>query len=103
MGYNGTTLLESLSRNIPTIVFLDPLIFTLNNNAKIYFNEIHKHGILRDSPTDSANQLKIVWDDLEDWWHNKDLQYAVEYFCDYFANNKKENIYKIRYCILKKI
>lgn len=103
MGYNGTTLLESLSRNIPTIVFLDPLIFNLHDNAKIYFDEIYKHGILRNSPIDSANQLKIVWDDIEDWWCNKDLQYAVEYFCDYFANNKKENIYKIRDCILKKI
>jgi putative transferase (TIGR04331 family) len=103
MGYNGTTLLESLSRNIPTIVFLDPLIFTFHDKAKIYFDEMHKYGILSKNPIDAANQLKIVWDNLEDWWSNKDLQYAVKNFCDNFINNKKENIYKIRDCILKQI
>jgi putative transferase (TIGR04331 family) len=101
MGYNGTPLLESLSRNIPTIIFLDPIIFTLHNSARIYFDEIYKHGILTNSPIDAANQLKTVWDHLEDWWCNKDLQYSVKYFCDYFANNKKENIFNIRDCILK--
>ena len=101
MNYNGSTLLESLSRNIPTIIFLNPLLFTLHGNAKIYFDEIFKYGILKNTPIDAANQLNTVWDYLEDWWCNKDLQYSVKYFCDYFANNKKENIFNIRDCISK--
>jgi putative transferase (TIGR04331 family) len=101
MNYDSTTLIESLSRNIPTIVFLDPLIFTLHDRARIYFDEIFKFGILKNTPIDAANQLNIVWNHLEDWWCNKDLQYSVKYFCDYFANNKKENIFNLRDCILK--
>ena len=78
--YNSTTFLETLSKNIPTIIFWDPKFWELRPEALADFNKLKKVGILHDSPISAADHLEQVWEKTELWWNSYDTQKVVKEF-----------------------
>lgn len=79
--YNATTFLETLTLNIPTIMFWNPFHWEIREDAVIYFEELRSVGIFHDTPEDAARQLSEVWHDVRGWWLSEKLQSARRMFC----------------------
>ena len=84
--YNGTTFLETFTRNIPTILFWDPKIFRLNSDAQSFFDVLHRASILHFTPEDCAEFINSIWDDVPKWWNSIQVKQAIEIFSKRFAH-----------------
>lgn len=91
--YNSTTFLESLAMNVPTIMFWNPNHWELRSNAVPYFEKLKKAGIFHESPESAACQMVKVWDDVDGWWNQTEVQEARLYFCDHFARMPNDPVH----------
>src|SRR3989338_2309075 len=83
--YNSTTFLETLGRNIPTIMFWNPKYSELRPNAQSYFDRLQQAGIFHDTPESAAAKVTEIWDDVPGWWQQKAVMEARQFFCNRFA------------------
>ncbi len=93
--YNATTFLESLNRNIPTIMFWNPKHWELRSSAEPYFEKLKKVGIFHDKPEDAAEKVSEIWCDVQKWWNNPEVQEAREIFCNRYAGTQESPIKKL--------
>jgi len=94
--YNATTFLESLSWNIPTIIFWKPEHWELNNDALEYFYLLEAVGIFHRTPESAARQLMQVWDNVEEWWEKEEVQKARQVFCNQYSFTSGESFEKLQ-------
>jgi putative transferase (TIGR04331 family) len=88
--YNASAYLESLSANIPTIIFWDNELWEVPMSAEGDFKSLESVGIFHRSPASAAKQLESVWNDVGVWWFSRELQRVREDFCRkyaFWANN----------------
>ena len=83
--YNATTYLESLSRNLPTIIFWNPKHWELQDTAIPYFEKLRSVGIFHDTPQSAAHQMAAVWNDVGSWWESAEVQSVRMDFCDRYS------------------
>ncbi|GJQ50994.1 MAG: hypothetical protein HKUEN01_33800 [Candidatus Kuenenia stuttgartiensis] len=88
--YNGTTYLQTLSANFPTILFWKPSHWELRETAKPYFNELHRVGILHDTPESAAAKVNEIYEYPIDWWQQSEVQRTRLEFCEMFARTSKK-------------
>lgn len=81
----STTFTEALSANKPTILFWDPTVNELRNEAKPSYEALRAVGILHHSPEDAVAAAKAIYEDIESWWTEPSRQAARKSFCDRFA------------------
>lgn len=90
--YNSTGFLETLGRNIPTIMFWNPKHWELRPSAQPYFDLLKEAGILHETPEAAAARAAEVWDDVAGWWNQPEVQDARRCFCDRFARTPEDLI-----------
>jgi putative transferase (TIGR04331 family) len=83
--YNGTTYLESLGWNIPTIMFWNPAHWELRDDVIPYFDLLKKVGIFHETPESAARQMITVWDDVSSWWWSQAVQEVRGKFCERYS------------------
>ena len=83
--YNATTYLESMSLNIPTLIFWNPQLWELRDSAIPYFEKLKSVGIFHETPESAAQQMTSIWDDVSEWWQRSAVQSARLEFCDHYA------------------
>lgn len=83
--YDSTGMLETLSQNIPTLVFWQNDFDHLRDSAKPYYQLLVDAGIVHLSPESAAAKVNEVWDDVEGWWSQSAVQVARKQFCDRYA------------------
>jgi putative transferase (TIGR04331 family) len=88
--YNATTYLESLTWNIPTIMFWNSEHWELNEQAKPYFKLLEKEGIFHTTPQSAAKKMIEIWDDVDGWWHSSEIQKARKVFIGQYARLPEE-------------
>jgi len=88
--YNATTYLETLTWNIPTIMFWNPNHWEVNNQAKPYFDLLEKVGIFHTTPQSAARKMIEIWDDVDGWWHSEKIQNARKVFIKQYAHLPEE-------------
>lgn len=84
-----TTLLEALAMNAPTILYWDPKYFVISPEADVHYDRLRKASILFDSPQAAADKVNNVWDNVEIWWKQRDVQEARAGFCNHYASTAK--------------
>lgn len=87
--YNGTTILETLSANFPTVLFWNPNYWELRPSAQPYFDKLRQVGILHDSPESAAAKVNEIYKDVDTWWRQPEIQKAKDEFCKQFAFTSK--------------
>ena len=95
--YNGTVFLETISKNIPTVIFWEPCFWELRESAKIFIEELEKVGVFHKTPVSAARHIENIWDDVEGWWLSNSVRDAVDSFRNNYASSPKnylEIIYK---------
>lgn len=83
--HSGTSFLEALVCNIPSILFWDPRWSEVRDEAKPYFEDLRRVGILWDSPEDAAKKVEAVYEDPWTWWNEKAVQEVRRRFVDRYA------------------
>ncbi|MDG6249886.1 LIC12162 family protein, partial [Methanocalculus sp.] len=83
--YNATTFLETLAKNIPTIIFWNTEHWELRSSALPYFKQLEKVGIFHQNPYLAAVKVSEIWDDVTSWWYNAEVQEARKVFCNQYA------------------
>ena len=94
--YNATTYLESLSWNVPTIIFWNIEHWELNKQTHPYFELLKKVGIFHETAQSAAHQMIKVWDDVDSWWNSEEVQNARIKFCEEYAYISKKPIDKLQ-------
>ncbi len=85
----STSYLEALCMNVPTVLFWDPKIFVVHEEAQLYFDELRKVEILHDNALEAAQHVNRIWDDVDDWWMRDDVQKARANFCNNYARTSE--------------
>ena len=83
--YNSTGFLETLTRDIPTLIFWNPWYFELRPSAQPYFDRLAKVGIFHETPESAARHVATIWDDVAGWWNQPSVQEARRVFCQQYA------------------
>ena len=83
--YNSTGFLETLARNIPTVMFWNPRYFELRNSAQPYFELLAQVRIYHETPESAAQHVTHIWDDVAEWWNQPAVQHARRTFCEEYA------------------
>lgn len=84
--YNATTYLESISLNIPTIIFWNELHWEIRESVKEHFSKLKAVGIFHETPESAALHLTTVWENISLWWDSPTLQSVRNEFCKEFAH-----------------
>lgn len=89
--YNGTSLLETLYSNIPTIVVWNPQFFRIREDAQHLLDQLSSAGVFYTDYNSARLHLESVYDSPEKWWDSNAVQKARQCFCNYFANDSRYN------------
>jgi len=84
--YLGTTWLETLAMDIPTVCFFDPSVFRPRESARPYFELLSRAGVLHHSGADAARFVNDLKGDPSSWWSKPEVQDAREKFVTRYAN-----------------
>lgn len=83
--YNSTTFLETLSQNIPTIIFWDPKYWELRDEAVFHFERLKEIGVFHENEHSAALHINKVWNDVDGWWFSSKTQKFVNEFVNTYA------------------
>ena len=81
----GTTLHVALAANIPTVCYWDNDYPPMTEIARPYFDRLKEAKILFDNHRDAASHINDIWDDIDSWWQNPELQAIRQNWCKIYA------------------
>jgi putative transferase (TIGR04331 family) len=84
--YLGTSYLETLALDLPTICFFDPKAYRFRSNVLHHVEKMEQVGILHRSAASAVSFTRKVWRDPDGWWQTKDLQDVRRAFVGSYAN-----------------
>jgi putative transferase (TIGR04331 family) len=88
----GTTYIETIHRNIPTVLFLDPQCSPLKTEHSAIFDQLERAGVLHYSPHSAAAHINDVWGKVDEWWESKSVRDAIAAFANTFSRTEKDPI-----------
>ena len=84
--YLGTSWLETLGKNIPTICFYDVDAYRFRSDAMALLEDLVKVGVLHLLGSSAAEKANAVGADVDGWWLSEEVQTARRNFVSRFAN-----------------
>ena len=83
--YNATTYLESLTMDIPTVIFWNEQHWELRDSALEFFEDLRHIGIFHATPESAARHIAQVWDDVDAWWSSPKVREVLARFKDRYC------------------
>ena len=88
--YDSTGMLETLSSNIPTILFWQNGLDHLRESVKPFYLLLIDAGILYLTPEAAAHKVNEVWEDVDIWWFSDLVQNARKLFCEKYSKQSAD-------------
>ena len=88
----GTTYIETIHRNIPTVMFLDPAISPLKAEHAQIFESMKHSGVLHFSAESAAEHINSVWDKVDEWWQSEPVRDSITQFSNLFNQTVNDPI-----------
>ena len=86
----GTTYIQTMVYNKPTILLLSKDLWNINKNVKNFY-EVLKENKLIFTDFEQANyHLSSIWDNPLDWWESKEINKIKKDFNKHFANQNND-------------
>ena len=85
----GTSFLESMQSNTPTICFLNKTSYLFREAFMPYLKELESMKIVFYDGKSAAKHVNAVYDKLNDWWFSDGVQRARARFVDKYASTSK--------------
>ena len=83
--YPGTSFLESLAANVPTIAYWNPDDWPMSRQAAPYVDALADCGLLHRNASSAAAKVNEIWADVEGWWRGEAVQSARRVWCRQYA------------------
>ena len=83
--YPGTSMLQSLYKNLPTIISFPTNLFKLKNNVKKNFNKLKQNNIFFEDTSKLADFLNNSELNPNKWWYSKKIQSEIKNLLNYFV------------------
>lgn len=83
---NSTTVLEALSMNFPTVLIFTGAEALFREESKPYFKLLHEARILHFSYSSAVEHIDLIWNDVDNWWNEINLQDSRKKFCSNYSN-----------------
>ena len=83
--YDSTGILETLSANIPTLAFWQNGLDHLRDDALPFYQLLVDAGIVHLSPATIADKINRVWENVDSWWQQEEVQQARVVFSEQYA------------------
>ena len=96
VAHNSTTLPETFSMNIPTLVSWKPEWVEIRDSAKPIFNKLEEVGIFHSDSDGLARHITEIWDDVDTWWQSSQVCDARKLFCDSYARSMSQPLKFLR-------
>jgi len=84
-----TTLSVALAANVPMVGFWDNKAWVMCRQAILYFEALQKAGVFFETGKAAAEQVNKVWDDVQGWWMQSEIQEARNAWCYQYARTSK--------------
>jgi putative transferase (TIGR04331 family) len=84
--YLGTSWLETLAMNVPTVCFIPPDIHRFRPAAQPFADAFMRVGILHYSGVQAARFVNSLKGDPSAWWNSSEVQEARQAFVARYAN-----------------
>ncbi len=98
--YDSTGLLETLSKNIPTLAFWRDGLDHLRVSAEPFYQLLVNAGIIHFTAESVAYKVNEIWDNVDEWWQQSKVQDARERFCDRYAKISQTPISELKNILL---
>jgi putative transferase (TIGR04331 family) len=94
--FNSTTLLETISSDIPTIFFWNPSLHELSNFSEAHYEILFQVKVFHKNPISAANHIRNIWKDVDLWWCSNEVRNAILEFSTIYCSPStfKKNIFK---------
>ena len=89
LDHPGLIFLAGMTANISTIGFWNTESWVFSMHARSNFDRFRSLGIILDSGEAAASKVNTVWDHIEDWWCDPDIQKSRDLFCQEFARTDR--------------
>jgi putative transferase (TIGR04331 family) len=86
-GYDSTGILEGLASNVPTLAFWEGDFEYLLPEARSYYEDLRRAGIIHLDANTASTHINEHWDDIAGWWNSEHVQLARISFCEKYARN----------------
>jgi putative transferase (TIGR04331 family) len=86
----STSLLESFTANVPTVLYWNPARWEVREEAEADFQKLRDAGILWDSPEEAASHVSAVFDEPWEWWGQEAVQSARSSFLEGHGLGRKD-------------
>lgn len=83
--YNGTSCLEALAADVPTVLFWRSGTHEVRDRARGDFEQLRAVGVLFDTPQAASAQVARVFDNPHTWWAGANVQQARRRFVGRYA------------------
>lgn len=87
--YDSTGILETLSQNIPTLAFWQNDLEHLREEVKPIYQLLIDVGIVHLSSESISSKVNQIWDKVDEWWNENDIQEARKFFCNKLSKDCK--------------
>lgn len=94
--YDSTGILETLSKNVPTLAFWDFDSSPKTKTAQPFYDLLERAGIIHQSGKSAGMLLNEIWEDIDVWWMSKDVQDARKIFCANYARSTVRPIRELK-------
>jgi len=94
--YDSTGVLETLFLNIPTLAFWQNGFDHLENKAIPFYQKLVDAGIVHLSPKSVSDKVNEIWEDVDSWWYQRNVQEARRQFCEQYAKESKSPINELK-------
>ncbi len=93
--YNATTYIESLSLDVPTVMFWNPEHWEIKDSAQPYFDALESAGIFHRTPRAAAAHVVKVWSDVAAWWRAPAVRQARDRFLEQYSARNSDVLNRI--------
>jgi len=84
--YLGTSWLETLAMNIPTVCFYNTDTYAFRDAAQPFIDELAAVGVLHQDGSDAARFVLSINNNIQGWWQRPEVQDARLAFVQNYAN-----------------
>ena len=87
--YESSGFLENLTAQIPSISLYPNIFNSLNEDCKIYYEELKNAKIIFEDEKELISHLKDIWPNVDSWWQTEKVQSIVNKIVKMFCDNPK--------------
>ena len=85
LDHHGTTLLQALAANIPSVLFWDKEQWSLCPEAEALLDKLAEARIWHPTAESAAMHIRSIWSDVGGWWRSETVQKARQAWADHYA------------------